>query len=257
MNEQPNPQSAPHPDRFSAADSPEQCDTDNWIDDVVPSVKVAAPRRPLRSVDPNSPIIMVETAFLASAASLIWFVNFYFPMGPVLQIFFPAPIALVHLRWGRRACWMSALVAGLLLTIMMGPVRSIQYLVPFGLVGVLLGSLWYRRAAWGITIVLGTLLATLGTFFRIWLISVLLGDDLWRYSTIQVTGLLDWIATRLGLLVQPTLGLVQAIAVALIVVRNAIYLFVVHLVSWFLFDRLGNPIPAPPRWVQVLFDMEE
>jgi hypothetical protein len=42
---------------------------------------------------------MVETAFLASTASLIWLINSYFPLGPVLRIFFPVPIALVYLRW--------------------------------------------------------------------------------------------------------------------------------------------------------------
>src|SRR4028119_2317976 len=50
-----------------------------------------------------APLILVETAFLASTASLIWLFNYYFPLGPVLRIFFPVPIALVYLRWGNRA----------------------------------------------------------------------------------------------------------------------------------------------------------
>jgi uncharacterized protein YybS (DUF2232 family) len=49
---------------------------------------------------------------------------------------------------------------------------------------------------------------------------------------------------------------VQAIAAALIVLRNVVYAFVVHVVSWFLFDRLGNPMPAPPRWVRTLFEID-
>ncbi|MHC5831106.1 MAG: DUF2232 domain-containing protein, partial [Nostoc sp.] len=56
-------------------------------------------------VKADAPLRMVETAFLASTASLIWFINFYFPLGPVLRIFFPVPIALVYLRWGKRAAW--------------------------------------------------------------------------------------------------------------------------------------------------------
>ena len=66
----------------------------------------------VRSFDGSSPLVMVETAFLASAASLIWLVNFYFPIGPFLRIFFPIPIALIYLRWGARAAWMGALVWG-------------------------------------------------------------------------------------------------------------------------------------------------
>ena len=73
------------------------------------------------------PLSMVETAFLASTASLIWLINYYFPLGPVLRIFFPIPIALVYLRWGHRASWMSALVSGLLLSVLMG--QNAQYFV--------------------------------------------------------------------------------------------------------------------------------
>ncbi len=242
-----------------ASDLPPDSLTDDdadWIEDIIPDRTAKSNHRPHRQVDPDSPIVMVETAFLASAASLIWFVNFYFPIGPVLQVFLSIPIALVYMRWGNRACWMSALISALLLTILMGPARSIQFVIPHGLLGVLLGRLWYRRASWGVSIFLGTLLATFGAFFRIWLVSVLLGDDLWRYSTLQVTGLLDWSFDRLNLLAEPSLDMVQAIAAALILVRNFVHVFVVHIVAWFLYERLGNPIPVPPRWVQTLFEAE-
>jgi uncharacterized protein YybS (DUF2232 family) len=234
----------------------------NWIDEIVPEpIKDSATdspgARPRRRVAPGNPIVLVETAFLASAASLIWFINFYFPLGPLLQIFFPAPIALIYQRWGQRAAWMAALVSGLLLTIMMGPVRSIQYTVPYGLLGVLLGYLWTRKARWRVGIFWGTILATLGSFFRIWLVSLLLGDDLWLYSTSQVTGFLEWLlATPLlaRLMIEPSLGIVQLFAFGLIVLRNWFYLFAVHVAAWFLFERLGDPISDPPRWVQAIFD---
>jgi uncharacterized protein YybS (DUF2232 family) len=245
---------------MNSSDRPKPNSDDDWSDsawiDESPAGPVKEPGLRVRTTDPSNPIVLVETAFLASTASLIWLVNFYFPMGPLLQIFFPTPIALVYLRSGKRAAWMAALISGLLLTILMGPPRSIQYVVPYGLLGVLLGYLWQRKASWGWSIFLGTVLATIGSFFRIWLVSILLGDDLWTYSTIQVTGLLDWLFTKFGLLTQPTLSLVQAMAVGLIVFRNFVYLFVVHLVAWFLLDRLGDRIPNPPKWVQTLFEME-
>ena len=211
----------------------------------------------VRSLDASSPLIMVETAFLASAASLIWLVNFYFPIGPFLRIFFPIPIALVYLRWGARAAWMGALVSGLLLSVLMGPPRSLLFIIPFGIMGVLLGMLWRRKAGWSMAIALGSILGTFGFFFRIWLVSLLLGDDLWLYSTTQVTNFIDWICLRLGILFQPSLPFIQGVLAVLVVFNNIIYLFVVHLVAWFLFDRLRNPIPRPPRWVQVLMEYEE
>ncbi|MBD2212876.1 DUF2232 domain-containing protein [Nostoc linckia FACHB-104] len=204
----------------------------------------------------DAPLRMVETAFLASTASLIWFINFYFPLGPLLKIFFPVPIALVYLRWGRRAAWMAAVTSGLLLGVLMGPVRSLLFVMPYAFMGVLLGSAWNRRVPWLVSITLGMLLGTLGAFFRVWFLSVLSGEDLWIYAINQVTELLEWIFLKLGLLINPSTFWIQIGAIALIMFNNFIYLFVVHIGAWLLLDRLGNPIPRPPRWVQVLMDYE-
>ena len=203
-----------------------------------------------------APLRMVETAFLASTASLIWFINYYFPPGPLLRIFFPVPIALVYLRWGKRAAWMATLVSGLLLSVLMGPTRSILFIIPFGVMGVLLGAMWQRRAPWVVSIALGTLLGAIGVFFRFWLLSVLTGEDFWVYTITQVTKLAEWGYIKLGLLDEPSVLIIQILAIALIFINNLVYLFVVHLTAWFLLDRLGNPIPRPPNWVQVLMDYE-
>ena len=209
-----------------------------------------------QSLKVESTLRMVETAFLASTASLIWFINFYFPLGPVLRVFFPIPIALVYLRWGKRAAWMAAVTSGLLLSVLMGLVRSLLFVMPFAFMGVMLGASWYRRVHWIVSITLGTLLGTLGVFFRLWFLSVLSGEDLWVYTINQVTGIIEWIFLKLELLMTPNLLLIQLGAIALILFNNFIYLFIVHLVAWLLLDRFGNPIPRPPHWVQVLMDYE-
>ena len=211
------------------------------------------PRRELE----EAPLRLVETAFLASTASLIWLVNYYFPLGPLLRVFFPIPIALVYLRWGNRAAWMTALVSGLLLSVLMGPTRSILYVIPFGIMGVALGGLWRRKASWSLSISVGALIGTVGFFFRFWLLSALVGQDLWVYVTTQVTEIVEWVFVKLGWLSVPSLNTIWAIAAGMILVNNIVYLFVVHLVALLLLDRLGNPIPRPPRWVQLLIDYEE
>ncbi len=211
------------------------------------------PRRELE----EAPLRLVETAFLASTASLIWLVNYYFPLGPLLRVFFPIPIALVYLRWGNRAAWMTALVSGLLLSVLMGPTRSILYVIPFGIMGVALGGLWRRKASWSLSISVGALIGTVGFFFRFWLLSALVGQDLWVYVTTQVTEIVEWVFVKLGWLSVPSLSTIGAIAAGMILVNNIVYLFVVHLVALLLLDRLGNPIPRPPRWVQLLIDYEE
>jgi uncharacterized protein YybS (DUF2232 family) len=204
----------------------------------------------------DAPLRMMETAFLASTASLIWFINFYFPLGPLLRIFFPVPIALVYLRWGKRASWMAAVTSGLLLSVLMGPVRSMLFVIPFAFMGVLLGAAWYRRVPWIISISLGAVLGTIGVFFRLWLLSVLSGQDLWIYVINQVTEIVEWIFLKLAILSSPSTSLINWGAIALIILNNFIYLFLVHIAAWLLLDRLGNPIPRPPHWVQVLMDYE-
>jgi uncharacterized protein YybS (DUF2232 family) len=247
-------------ERLSSHTEPFDDDT-NWIDEDEPKVGSSDRQASTKSVkklvtNKSSTLVVVETAFLASTSSLIWLINYYFPLGPLLKIFFPIPIALVYLRWGYRASSMAALVSGLLLSVLMGPTRSIIFLIPYGLMGVQLGAFWRRGTNWGLSITTGAIIGSIGFFFRFWLFSILLGEDLWIYVITQITQLTDWIFLKLGLLSQPSFFLIQSLAIGTIVFNNLIYLFTVHLVALLMFDRLGNPIPRPPHWVQVMLDYD-
>jgi uncharacterized protein YybS (DUF2232 family) len=231
----------------------------NWVDEddsevVSPQQKLATKVLNKQLKSSSKTLVVVETAFLASTASLIWLINYYFPLGPLLKIFFPIPIALIYLRRGLRASWMAALVSGLLLSVLMGPTRSIVFLMPYGLMGVQLGACWRRGANWLFSISIGTIIGALGLFFRFWLFSILLGEDLWVYVITQITQLTDWLFLRLGLLAQPSFWLIEILAVVMILINNLVYLFAVHLIALMLLDRLGNPISRPPQWVQTLLD---
>jgi uncharacterized protein YybS (DUF2232 family) len=208
------------------------------------------------------PLPLVETAFLASAVSLMWLVNTYFPPGPLLRILFPLPIALVYLRWNLRSAWMAAIISGLLLTILLGPTRSIFFVMPYGFLGVQLGCLWRRKARWEISILTGGVLVALGTFFRIWLLSLLAGEDLWGYLIAQITQMIDWLVRLLtdwgwiglGSLGEPSMQVVAIAAVLMVLFASIVYLFTVHLAAWLLLERLGVAMPEPPGWVQVLLE---
>ena len=247
-------------DKLPASVADSMTEETNWIDEddleVTSADKTITLKQESRQSIPRKTdtVVLVETAFLASTASLIWLIDYYFPLGPVLKIFFPIPIALVYLRRGLRASWMSALVSGLLLSVLMGPTRSIVFLMPYGFMGVQLGTFWRRRVNWEFSIAVGTIIGTLGLFFRFWLFSLLLGEDLWVYVITQITEFTDWIFIQLGLLTQPSFVLIQILAVLMILINNLVYLFAVHLVALILLDRLGNPISRPPHWVQVLLD---
>jgi uncharacterized protein YybS (DUF2232 family) len=252
-NESPESETDPLSDDWSAI---EDIEPEAMPDGSKPKSKQFSQLQMREKPTASGALVLVETAFFASTAALIWLINYYFPLGPLLRIFFPIPIALVYLRWGNRAAWMAALVSGLLLSVLMGPTRSILFFIPFGLLGVQLGAMWRRGSGWLLSIFAGTTIGTFGFFFRIWLLSVLLGQDLWTYITTEITELVQWGFLKLGWLEIPSLSLIQSIAIGTIVFNNFIYLFVVHLVALLLLDRLGNPIPRPPNWVQVLLDYE-
>lgn len=245
----------------SLSDTAKQVDDNdiNWVDEedseLTSSLVTSSQRTTKKETKvPTDTVVMVETAFLASAASLVWLINYYFPVGPVLKIFFPIPIALIYLRRGNRASWMAAIVSGLLLLVLMGPTRSIIFLIPYGLMGVLLGACWQRKVSWSVSILCGAAIGSLGIFFRFWLTSILVGENLWIYVITQITELIDWLFFKLGILAQPNFFLIQLLAFGLIIINNLVYLFAVHLVALMLLDRLNNPISRPPEWVRVLLD---
>ena len=200
------------------------------------------------------PRIMVETAFLASTSALLWIINFYFPIGMLFRILFPLPTVIAYLRWGKRPAWMTALVASLLLGVLMGPPRSIQFMIPYGFLGVVLGGLWRAKRSWALSLGWGLVLTTIGLFFQTLLVSLLLGTNLWLYLNQQVRGILAWAFEKLGILLDPSLQAVQVVAIAMIAFQSLMYLLLVHLVGLLLMERLGHPISTPPRWLQALLD---
>ena len=106
--------------------NPEPKDDRGWLDHIVPEAPTD-PQNTRMGVNPKNPIVLVETAFLASAAALIWLINFYFPIGPIMLLF-PLPMTLIYLRWGNRPAGMTILISMLLISVLMGPLRSVHNL---------------------------------------------------------------------------------------------------------------------------------
>jgi len=200
----------------------------------------------------TDPREMVETAFLASTTAMLFLINFYFPLGPLLRMLFPLPTALAYLRWNGRAAWMAMIVTALLLAILMGPTRSIQYMIPNGLVGVTLGYLWKRDFPWSGSLSIATIIGSFGSFFQFAFLSLLLGENIWNYSIVQITGFLNWGMQLFDSLEQPDFATIQLFAIGAIIFSNFGYQLLVHTVAWIVLNRLGNPIPNPPKWIESL-----
>lgn len=226
---------------------------DSWVDGDGPptrpeSVAAASPA----VVPPARALIVVESAFFASTTSLLWLVNAYVPPGPLLRFTFPLPIALTYRRWGLRAAIMTTVTTLLLLSVLMGPPRGLIFL-PYGLMALQLGACWQRRTGWPLSIALGALLGSIGVLFRYWIASILLGEDVLQYVIAQMAAFLDWILGKFGILSQPGFEAVAGILMVSVAISSIVYVSVIHLIAWSLFERLKTPIPQPPRWIRRIF----
>ncbi|MGK7913779.1 MAG: DUF2232 domain-containing protein [Synechococcus sp.] len=200
---------------------------------------------------------LVEIAFLSSAAALAWVVTIYLnPTLPLLRLFFPLPVAISILRWDWRTGRMALAVSTLLLTVLIGPTRSVVYLMPYGLLGFLCGYLWQKRYSWYWSVLFGSLLSTLGLIFQLALSSVLVGENLWAFVTLQLAGVTNWLLDvtlgRFGIHVAASTLTIQMGIVVLVLMNSLVYVFTMHLVAALVMEKLDNPLPPPPKWVQVL-----
>jgi len=199
----------------------------------------------------------MDTAYLAAATALLWLALYYLPVGgPLLRLALPLPLTLLQLRQGWRCAVEGVLVASLLLLALMGPVRGLLMLFPYGLLALWLGWGWRRRLSWWITLSLGGLIGALGFLVRVAVLSLLLGENLWVLVTTAAAGLLERLLGLLSLGPGFDLVQVQLIALVLVLVQNLLVVLCLHAVAYWIFPRLQAPIPEPPRALEALVALD-
>ncbi|RPF79096.1 MAG: DUF2232 domain-containing protein [Synechococcus sp. TMED20] len=200
---------------------------------------------------------LVEGAYLAATTGLIWLALYYLPVGGALfRLSLPLPLALLQLRRGGRAGVEGLLLAVLLLTALMGPVRGPLLLFPYGLLSLWLGWSWIKKLSWWISWGVGIVLGTFGFLVRLVVLSLLVGENLWVLITRAGAGLLDRFVSLLNLPVSPDLFEVQLMALALVVVQEVVYVLSLHALAYWIFPRLGSSLPRPPKLLQGLVALD-
>ena len=200
---------------------------------------------------------LVEGAYLAATTGLIWLALYYLPVGGALfRLALPLPIALLQLRRGGRSGLEGMLLAVLLLTALMGPVRGPLLLFPYGSLALWLGWCWGRGLSWWLSWPFGVVLGTAGFLVRVLVLSLLVGENLWVVITRAGASLLDRLIAVLHLPITPDLTTVQLMALALVVVQEVIYVVSLHALAFWIFPRLRSPIPEPPRLLHALVALD-
>ena len=199
---------------------------------------------------------IVETSYLASLSSILWFALYYLPIGgALLRLILPLPMILLHLRRGTKAASEGLLIQFLLLFIIMGPVRGTLFLFPYGILAFWLGWCWLKNKSWRISLTIGIVIGTLGFFLRVIALSTLVGDNLWVLITRASYGLIEKFIGLLNLPFSPSILSIQLGAILLIIFQEIVYIFTVHIVAYSLFPRFKLTIPEPPRLINSLVDL--
>lgn len=200
---------------------------------------------------------LMDTAYLAAATALLWLALYYLPVGgPLFRLALPLPLALLQLRHGWRCAVEGVVVAALLLLALMGPVRGLLMLFPFGFLALWLGWGWRRGLSWWLTLPVGGLIGALGFLTRVAVLSLLLGDNLWVVITSAAAGLLERLMALLSLGPGFDLDQVQLMALLLVLAQNLVVVLCLHAVAYWVFPRLKAPIPEPPPLLQALVALD-
>ena len=204
----------------------------------------------------NEALNIVETSYLASLSSLLWFALYYLPIGgALLRLILPLPMILLHLRRGTKTALEGLLIQFLLLFIIMGPVRGTLFLFPYGILAFWLGWCWFREKSWRFSLTVGVFIGTLGFFVRVVALSTLVGDNLWVLITRASYGLIEKFIGLFNLPLSPSILSIQLGAILLIIFQEIVYVFTVHVVAYSLFPRFKLNIPDPPRLLNSLVDL--
>jgi uncharacterized protein YybS (DUF2232 family) len=199
----------------------------------------------------------MDTAYLAAATALLWIALYYLPVGsPLFRLALPLPLSLLQLRHGWRCAVEGVVVTALLLLVLMGPIRGLLVLFPYGTLALWMGWCWRRGASWWWSWGLGSLIGAVGFLVRVAVLSLLVGQNLWVVITGAAAGLMEKLASLIGQAGAVDLAQVQLLAVGLVLLQNVVVVLAMHAVAYWIFPRLKAPIPEPPELLRVVVAMD-
>lgn len=103
---------------------------------------------------------MVEGAIFAGVTALLGIVYYYMQYLGIIAMVWPVPVIIVGYRNGLKASILSAMSAGLIVSMLTQPLVGVGLLVGFGLPGVLMGYMIKKRVSpYGIVLLCGLVLS--------------------------------------------------------------------------------------------------
>ena len=199
---------------------------------------------------------LIEPAYLASLASLLWIALYYLPVGgALLRLILPLPISLLQLRRGTKVALDGICIQILLLIILMGPIRGPLFLFPYGILSLWLGWCWLKSKSWWFSLFSGILIGASGFLIRVFALSILVGENLWILVTRASYGLIQKFASIIDISWTPSVTFIQLVAIFLVIFQEFVYVLTIHIIAYAVFPRLKSSIPQPPNRISGFVDL--
>ena len=200
---------------------------------------------------------IVESSYLAAATALIWIALYYLPIGgAVFRLALPLPLALLQIRRGIKTGIEGVIISVMLLAVLMGPLRGPLVLFPYGFLSLWLGYSWQKGWSWWLSWSVGVSIGTMGFLVRVFVLSVLVGENLWVILTRAGSGLIAKAIDTFNLSFTPNMTQVQIVAILLIITQEIVYVLCLHALAYWIFPRLKSSIPEPPAPLENLIALE-
>ncbi|XP_055809806.1 uncharacterized protein LOC129880022 isoform X2 [Solanum dulcamara] len=156
------------------------------------------------------------------------------------------------MRWGVAAGRKTMVATVVLLFVLSGPVKALNYMLMHGLLGFTMGSLWRLRTSWGASIFLCALARAVGALGYVILSSFLIGENILALITINIHASLSYILTSLGSPIVPSMNFIYTLFGTLLLINCAFFVSLLHLLYAIFLTKFGMKANLRlPRWLAV------
>ncbi|XVF03082.1 hypothetical protein REPUB_Repub04eG0230100 [Reevesia pubescens] len=194
--------------------------------------------------------IVDEDAEIA-VTGLVYFLSNSLAIENYFGCFFSLPIVISSIRWG-VACGRKQLVAtAMLLFVLSGPVKALNYLLTHGILGFTMGALWRLGADWNVSILLCTIARSMGAVGYVLTTSFLIRENILALITVNIHASLSYIFAAMGINLIPSMSFIYSLFGILVLLNSASFVFLLHLLYSVFFTRMGMKTSLRlPRWLE-------
>tara|TARA_Y100001954_G_scaffold199611_2_gene217821 strand:- start:2600 stop:3508 length:909 start_codon:yes stop_codon:yes gene_type:complete len=176
------------------------------------------------------PRALVESAMLAATTGLAFHLSSLFRFDAYFGALFPLPVVIARARLGRAAAMRTLVVATLLLLLISGPLRALNYFFLHGVLAYVLSSLWSSGLGWWVTVPASACTRTFGILASLSMSSLLYRENVMKLLVTQMYALLDQFAANIGATFAPSMEWVWATAMIFILINSFSYTLILHMV---------------------------